>query len=271
MWTPNMPQPVATMLAHRAPLLALGVDLGGHMLASSGLDGQVKIWDIRTYKELHSYFTVRPAQSIDVSHQGMLALGFGPHVQVWKDAFKTKQNAPFMVKQLPGQIVKNVAFCPYEDVLGVGHSGGFSSLVIPGAGEANFDSFAANPFATRAQTREATVHSLLDKLQPDMITLDQNMFGLMDRKSKAAFDGTRAVVRQQKQVEATEKSMSINKARGRSKSSKKVNRKRANIIDQARMERADNAAKVQKEIVQRKDAAQREADGKPKSALQRFG
>jgi len=271
MWTPNMPQPVATILTHRAPLLALAVDPAGHMLATSGLDGQVKVWDVRTYKELHSYFTVRPAQSIDISQSGMMALGFGPHVQVWKDAFKEKQNAPYMVKQLPGQVVRNVSFCPFEDVLGVGHSGGFSSLVIPGAGEANFDSFAANPFATRAQTRESTVHSLLDKLQPDMITLDSNMFGLMDRKGKAAFDGSRAVVRQQKMQEATDKSMEANKARGKSKSSKKVNRKRANIVDQARMERVEKAQKVQQQIVQRKEAQQREADGKPKSALQRFG
>lgn len=106
MWTPNMPQPVVTMLAHKAPLLAMGIDIGGNMMATSGLDGQVKIWDIRTYRELHNYFTVRPANTIDVSDQGLLALGFGPHVQVWKDAFRTKQNAPYMVKQISGQIVK---------------------------------------------------------------------------------------------------------------------------------------------------------------------
>ena len=106
MWTPNMPKPVVTMFTHRAPLLAIGIDIGGNMMATSGLDGQVKIWDIRTYKEIHSYFTVRPASTIDVSDQGLLALGFGPHVQVWKDAFRTKQNAPYMVKQISGQIVK---------------------------------------------------------------------------------------------------------------------------------------------------------------------
>lgn len=153
----------------------------------------------------------------------------------------------------------------------MGHSGGFSSLVIPGAGESNFDSFEVNPFETNKQRREATVHSLLDKLQPSMITLDTNMFGLMDKKSKAVFDGQRKVVREQAVIAKTEKSMSINKARGGSKSSKKVNRKRVNIVDQARAERMENATKVQQQIVKRKAEEQREAEGKPKSALQRFG
>lgn len=101
-----MPKPVVTMKTHRSPVMALGVDIGGNMLVTSGSEGQVKIWDCRTYRELHSYFTVRPATTIDVSDQGMMALGFGPHVQVWKDAFRTKQNAPYMVKQFGGQVVK---------------------------------------------------------------------------------------------------------------------------------------------------------------------
>ena len=45
--------------------------------------------------------------------------------------------------------VQKVHFIPYEDILGVSHDYGYSSLVIPGSGEPNFDAFEANPFETK--------------------------------------------------------------------------------------------------------------------------
>eukprot|EP00823_Brevimastigomonas_motovehiculus_P008422 TRINITY_DN7704_c0_g1_i1.p1 TRINITY_DN7704_c0_g1~~TRINITY_DN7704_c0_g1_i1.p1 ORF type:complete len:311 (+),score=49.08 TRINITY_DN7704_c0_g1_i1:70-933(+) len=181
MWSPNITTPLVKMLCHKASILSLDVDAMGRYMVTSAMDGQVKIWDIRTYKELHSYFTTRPASSISISQTGLMGLSFGPHVQLWKNAFAEKQKSPYMSEQLSGRIIERIRFCPYEDVLGVSHDVGFSSMVVPGSGEANFDSFEANPYQSKKQKREHLVHSLLDKLSPEMITLNPSFIGSVDR------------------------------------------------------------------------------------------
>ena len=42
----------------------------------------MKIWDIRSYKYLHSYRLHRAAHSLAISQKNLLAAGFGPHVYV---------------------------------------------------------------------------------------------------------------------------------------------------------------------------------------------
>ena len=80
--------------------------------------------------------------------------------------------------------VGRVRFLPFEDVLGIGHDLGYSSIVVPGAGEATFDAFEANPFATSKQRQEAEVHGLLEKLQPESISLQADTIGRIDTASK---------------------------------------------------------------------------------------
>jgi U3 small nucleolar RNA-associated protein 7 len=110
---------------------------------------------------------------------------------VWRDCLATKAASPYLTAAMPLGGIHSLRFCPYEDVLAAGCARGVSSLLIPGAGEPNFDSFVANPFASARERREAEVVALLDKLQPDTICLDPSVIG----KVCARLDAQRARAR----------------------------------------------------------------------------
>ena len=148
---------------------------------------------------------------------------------------------------------------------------GFTSLVIPGSGEPNFDTFEANPFQNKNQRREKTVHALLDKLQPEMITIDENVFGLMDKASTSLFSSNRKEIREARENEELAKGLKdTNKARGRSKASKRARRKRKNVVDKATEERKVKIAKLHAQRRKDKVEAMRAETGKARSALDRF-
>lgn len=136
MWSPNMGSPLVSMLCHRGAVRCCAVDPTGRYLVTGGADAQVKVWDVRNYKPLHAYFSATPAASCDISQRGMLAVAYGPHVQVWADALGAKAKAPYVTHQVAGGATSAgcARFCPYEDILGVGHSGGMASLLVRGRG-----------------------------------------------------------------------------------------------------------------------------------------
>jgi U3 small nucleolar RNA-associated protein 7 len=133
MWTPNLAGPAVKILAHKGLVTALAVDRNGRYMASSGRDGTLKVWDVRTHRPLHSYTTPRPACSIDISERGMLAAVAGPSVQIFKDCLATCNFGPYITHLLPTCESESIRFCPYEDMLGVGHSKGFCSMLVRAA------------------------------------------------------------------------------------------------------------------------------------------
>lgn len=123
-----MAQPLVSMLCHRGPVTSLAMDAQGKYMASAGMDGEVKVWDLRTYKQLHYYQFTAPPASLDISQRGLLAVGFGSHVTVWKDALAAPAQSPYLRHDTPGNAVDTVRFRPYEDVLGLGHKAGYVSM-----------------------------------------------------------------------------------------------------------------------------------------------
>ena len=63
-------------------MTSIAVDSVGQKMATAGVDGDVRIWDIRNFKPIHTYFSHAPASNLEISQQGLLAVGFGSRVQV---------------------------------------------------------------------------------------------------------------------------------------------------------------------------------------------
>ncbi|WAR30931.1 WDR46-like protein [Mya arenaria] len=204
MWCPKMKEAAVKMLCHSSGVRSIAINKDGHYLATSGIDRTMRIWDLRTYKQLQSY-------------------------KVYEDCIRQTVQKPYLVHHLTSSVT-GVQFCPYEDVLGVGHSTGFSSLIIPGAGEANFDALESNPYQTKKQRKEAEVKMLLEKIPADMIHLDSNVIVQVDKK------GLEDAIEQHNQLKHLKpQKMEYEpryKKKGRSKGQKLIQRKKG-VVEEA--------------------------------------
>jgi len=185
-------KPVVSMFCHKAPIRHLAVDPTGRYMITAAADDKLKVWDIRnTYQPVVTADTsdyachLRPKNgdhitSITVSQSGMVALGLKHTIAVWKNITHVNQSDKdiYLMHKLPSHTtVTDLSFCPYEDILGVGHSRGFSSLIIPGSGSASYDSKMPNPYFTDKQVKDFNVRTLLEKIPHDMICLDPTVVG----------------------------------------------------------------------------------------------
>lgn len=269
LWSPNSSEPLVKLLAHKGPVRSVGVDREGRYMVSAGQDCRMSVWDIRMFKgEVSSYHTHHPVSSLAISDTGVVAAGHATRTTLWKGILtgltQEKKPLPYMKWGGDGKAVERVRFCPFEDVLGVSHNMGFSSLIVPGAGEANFDALEVNPYETLKQRQEAEVKALLNKLQPEMIALDPNFVGKLDQRSedqrKADRDLDAAPVDVADEIR--------NKMRGKNTALKKYIRKqrKKNIIDEKRL-KVDEIWKEQQQRKKEKYQAAKEDLG---PALGRF-
>ncbi|TRY62945.1 hypothetical protein TCAL_07271 [Tigriopus californicus] len=182
MWSPNMREPVAKMLAHRQAVRGVAVDLTGTYLATAGTDRSLKIWDVRQFKCLQNYRISAGASQLEFSGRGLLGVAMGNTVEIFKDCCTTAVKYPYM-RHRAFKRITDIHFAPYEDAMGIGHEAGFTSILVPGSGDPNFDALEVNPYQTKRQRREAEVKALLEKIPSELISLDPTQLGDVDVKT----------------------------------------------------------------------------------------
>ncbi|XP_050328481.1 WD repeat-containing protein 46 [Bactrocera neohumeralis] len=181
MWSPKVREPLAKMLCHSTPMSALTVDPKGQYMVTAGQDRKVKVWDVRALKgPLVSYGLRLPANQVVVSQRGSLAYSQGSYCEIQSNLLLGEKAETPYLRQMCDSFVHGMRFCPYEDILGIATAKGFQSLLVPGSGEPNFDALEDNPYQTKSQRREHEVHALLEKIPPELITLDPNEISAVD-------------------------------------------------------------------------------------------
>ncbi|KAI8569300.1 hypothetical protein RHMOL_Rhmol02G0268100 [Rhododendron molle] len=269
MWKPTSAAPLVKMLTHHGPVSALSFHSNGHLMATAGTDRKIKIWDLRKFEVLQTL--PGHAKTLDFSQKGLLATSTGSFVQILGDFSGSQNYSRYMTHSIAkGYQIRKVLFRPYEDVLGLGHSMGWSSILIPGSGEPNFDSWVANPFETPKQRREKEVRSLLDKLPPETIMLDPRKIGNLRppirRKEKPSKEEREAemeaAVADAKNTVSTKR-----KTKGRSKPSRRA-KKMQEAVERAKRPFLEQQ-KQEEELSKNKKQKISEQSELPKS-LQRF-
>ena len=182
MWSPNQKEAVVSMLCHPSAVRDIAFDCSGRHMVTAGTDRTVRVWDIRNYKCLQSYKLRAVPSHLDISQGNSLAVSVGNVVEIYNDCFRSTVDTPYMRHKL-NDIISDAEFCNFEDILGIGHQKGFTSVIIPGSGEPNFDALESNPYMTVSQRREMEVKALLEKIPAELISLDPSVLGSVDAQT----------------------------------------------------------------------------------------
>jgi len=258
LWSPNQKTYVAKMLCHRSNVLSACVSPSGHYMATSSQDAMIKVWDLRNWRCVATHRLPKGAHQMQFSQTGRLGSAFGNIVEVWKDPWLESCESP-MMRYESAVFPERVKFCPFEDVLGIGSKTGFESILVPGAGEPNPDSWQYNPFQTKKQRAETEVRMLLEKCPAETITLDPHILAKLDSNRIEELDEEklkRVGFKPERKFQPKQKQRGKNKARA--KEARKA------------MMRNQEMRKMMNHQQQRQKAAEKRKEAQAKDVLARF-
>jgi U3 small nucleolar RNA-associated protein 7 len=117
LWTPNFPQPAVRLLAHLGPVCSVSVDpsTAGRYMATAGVDGMVKLWDCRSWKEaLRSWNSRGGNATLSWSQRGCLAVASGGAVNVGTITFRLMSHYqhPVPVRSIHDPRYTHLTLCP---------------------------------------------------------------------------------------------------------------------------------------------------------------
>lgn len=183
LWTPNDQKYVAKVFCHKSVVSDVQIDRFGHLMVTNGSDKQIKVWDIRNmFEPLNVIDTKTTNRNLRLSQKNMLACSYKDRVYVHKDidVRNTGENVALQ-EAFRGRIVTSLDYCPFEDILTVGHNRGVSNIIVPGSGDPSFDSYEESPFRSKRDRQEIEVRRLLEKVPYKLIHLKQGIGHISDK------------------------------------------------------------------------------------------
>ncbi|CAG9483526.1 unnamed protein product [Plasmodium vivax] len=172
-WTPNIDKPVCDLYCHATPISAVAIHK--NYLITSSVDCTYKLWDMRKLQLMEDARSHNVINQMEISTTGLVAMAINSHFRTYANFFTKSQL--YLTHNMHGDRINSLSFQPFEDICCVGARHSIKSLLIPGAGLANIDTYVNNPYETKKQVRENEVRSLLDKLPPDTITFGEGQLG----------------------------------------------------------------------------------------------
>ncbi|CAK85691.1 unnamed protein product (macronuclear) [Paramecium tetraurelia] len=167
------------------PLMSMTFSRDGNHLITTGSEGTIKVWDLRTQK-LQSQVAVN-ATNIALSDKGILAAGRGTDVVMWKNCLIGDLKTPYL-RYKASSMICDIDFIKHEDYLAMSTFDSYEQTVVPESGEAFFDTYEQPELQNKKQRLETNVRQLLEKLPPESISLQSHRIGTIDRTSKVIIE-----------------------------------------------------------------------------------